>query len=635
MANDKTAPQDGLRLAALTTLHWLKNRLGEAAPADWGNNPSPQDYLSTTDEDLPSIYINQGFVINIASLLDKGMWALQITEPDLGADPGNPNQKRPPVPGRIIETNVAFQIVGKELECGFKTVISDPANITPEAEVYRTTVVKLLMENPAFGLKQVTEIPMKEIRLTNNSEIKTMLWATHHADNQLPTVIFTQPVEERTVAAAPEKSRMQPCVPIGQPMFDMSGLNLPQGKKLPKAPAAAKKDERKPAAAAIPAGFVPQPQFGMKGFKMPMPQAAATAKTEIIPREIPFNLNKFTYYTFSHCRTYVLEHGANRYFTEQTGTRFNPGDIVVIYPTSFGGGERVIPFWEPEGDWDEKINAVEKGVKDYLKSQTIDYGNIMFLSGVREHLIHLSDELTENAEAAGEGFREKIKELNSDWNRVVAEKDSELEKLTAQLKRQREYASQLEEDKAKLREECSTEKKKLQDEVDRHLETIEFLKRRYDQPVNYDGIEAWVKEHFSDRLILHPKAIARMLTKSSQCADVELICDALDYLATDYWEMRYLQVPKDVTLTRCAEKYDRPFEVKPTGKVTIEAFPGEYRMKYYKDGQGNEMDSDLDYHLRVGNKSEYLLRIYFLHDDENQLIVVGSLPDHLSSVKIQ
>lgn len=110
MANDKTAPDAGLRLAALTTVHWLKSRLGDAAPKEWDSLPSPADYLSATDEDLPSLYLNQGHVINIVSLPDKGMWTMQITEPDLGSDPGNPNQKRQAVPGRIIETNIALEL---------------------------------------------------------------------------------------------------------------------------------------------------------------------------------------------------------------------------------------------------------------------------------------------------------------------------------------------------------------------------------------------------------------------------------------------------------------------------------------------------------------------------------------------
>ena len=113
MANEKTTPQDGLRLAALTTMQWLKIRLGDDVPEEWKALPSPEEYLSATDDDLPSLYINQGHVVNIVSLPDKGMWTLQITEPDLGSDPGNPEQTRQAIPGRIIETNIAFLIVDK------------------------------------------------------------------------------------------------------------------------------------------------------------------------------------------------------------------------------------------------------------------------------------------------------------------------------------------------------------------------------------------------------------------------------------------------------------------------------------------------------------------------------------------
>ena len=68
LGDDKTAPRDGLRLAALTTMHWLKTRLGDAAPAEWDSTPAPEEYLSATDEALPSLYVNQGHVINIVSL---------------------------------------------------------------------------------------------------------------------------------------------------------------------------------------------------------------------------------------------------------------------------------------------------------------------------------------------------------------------------------------------------------------------------------------------------------------------------------------------------------------------------------------------------------------------------------------
>ena len=593
MSNDKTSPQDGLRLAALTTMEWLTHRLGEETPPEWDSLPSPENYRSATDNDLPSLYINQGHVVNIVSLPDKGMWTLQITEPDLGSDPGNPDQTRSAVPGRIIETNIAFQIVGKQVECGFKTVISDPIGTEPEAEVYRIAVVRELLRNPTFGLKQVTNIPMKALRLSNTSQVKTMLYVTHHADNHLPTVIFTQPLEEKKSAAA---------------ALDFSQVHF--GKS-----------------------FTPLLNMKSLDFQKDLPKPAIAAKSESVAIEPPFDLEKFCYYTFSHCRTYVLEQAAFKPFCSQTGLRFNPGDIVVLYPTSLGGGEEVVSYRASEIQ--ETFQTIEAGVKSYLKARPIDFGNIIFLSEAREHLMRLSRDLVDNAEAADAHFKQELERINAVWKHEVANKESDVSAVSAQLQRQKEYSARLEDDKAKLREEFAAEREKLQTEIDSHKETIGFLRRRVDKPADYDGIAAWVQEHFEGRIILHSRAIARMLTKSSQCASVDLICDALDYLATDYWEQRYHQLPKDIAFTRCAEKYGRPFEIKPVGTYTIAYTPTEYRIPYFRDERGRIAESDLDYHLCVGNAPENLLRIYFLHDDAQQLIVIGSLPDHLKAVKVQ
>ena len=87
--------------------------------------------------------------------------------------------------------------------------------------------------------------------------------------------------------------------------------------------------------------------------------------------------------------------------------------------------------------------------------------------------------------------------------------------------------------------------------------------------------------------------------------------------------------------SRCSKKYDRPFEVKPTGTTTIEFTPTQYKIKYFIGAAGKPVESALDYHLCVGNDPENLLRIYFLHDDAKKLIVVGSLPRHLRAVTVK
>lgn len=106
MASKKTSPQDGLRLAALITMHWIHLRLGEHVPETFTHIPEPDHYLDCDDSCLFSTHINEGYVIDIVSLPEHGMWSMQVTEPDLGSDPGNVEQVRSPVPGRVIETNL-------------------------------------------------------------------------------------------------------------------------------------------------------------------------------------------------------------------------------------------------------------------------------------------------------------------------------------------------------------------------------------------------------------------------------------------------------------------------------------------------------------------------------------------------
>ena len=428
---------------------------------------------------------------------------------------------------------------------------------------------------------------MKPTRISGASQVKTMLWVTRHADNELPTVVFTQPLESRTPPA---------------PLTELAAMRS-QG-----------------ALPTLPLPSLPAP--------LPLkPEPAAT--------EPPYDLDKFSYYTFSHCRTYVLEHAARKAFVSQSGIDYSPGDILTLWPTALGGGHRIYPLKQSSARRAETLRALETDVKAYTKDKPLSFGHIVFLSDAREQLIRRSDELLQSAEDADVAFRQEQAQRDAVWKSELAKKDRELEAAADQLRRQKDYAARLEDEKSKLREAFSQERDKLRIVIDSKDEMIAFLRRRYDQPQDYEGVAVWVEKHFSDRLILHPKAVARLNTKAAQCASVGLICDALDFLATDYWEQRYRQLPKDIALTRCSEKYGRPFTILPTGAATIDYTPWEYRIPYFTDAQGHVMDSDLESHLRVGNEPENLLRIYFLHDDAAQRIVVGSLPDHLRAVTVR
>ena len=189
MNSRKLSLQDGLKYGVLTVLSWLRSRLGDEIAAGLAL-PEPQDYKNIDLKDLVSLHINQGYVVDIISLPEKGIWTLQITEPDLGPNPGTLNQSRQPVPGRIIETNVGFTINEDSLTMGVQTVISDPEN-SALAEVYRPAFVRTLYLDDNFGLKQV--LPLKnEIYYINTSEqLENFFALANNLKHQLPCVLFT------------------------------------------------------------------------------------------------------------------------------------------------------------------------------------------------------------------------------------------------------------------------------------------------------------------------------------------------------------------------------------------------------------------------------------------------------------
>jgi len=65
---------------------------------------------------------------------------------------------------------------------------------------------------------------------------------------------------------------------------------------------------------------------------------------------------------------------------------------------------------------------------------------------------------------------------------------------------------------------------------------------------------------------------------SSQSIDIGLICDALDFLTTDYWDNPHLRISDHEMYGRCSDKYGRRFEIRPTGEDAINYTPGQYNL---------------------------------------------------------
>lgn len=577
MANKKTPPEDGLRLAALITLHWVKQRLGDARVEELDDLPEVETYSAAGDDCLRSFHVSRGFLIDVVSLPSKGIWTLHISEPDLGSDPGNPEQVRQAVPGRVIETNVAFQVDKPALNCGFQILVSDPAGTAQKAEVYRLAIIRQLIAQPDFGLKQITPLTAQVRKIANAEQLKDFWELCRSPGNQLPNVVFTQAKQTMpSLESLPKISEMG--------ISFSPRLSVPQG--------------------VPPAAPSPQPSY---------------------------DYDTFARRTMAYCRTYLLEAGLEEKLAGLLHTSLLANSIVIVEPSCLGGKKTVLPPKSSRQRQEEQLEQLRQTMCTYPREKEISFGNISFLSAARESLLQNTKELVRQSKELSLEWLQRIEQLEGQWKETLDKKDRAYEALLDKLNGQKEHSAQMERKMEELKARQTEREQTWQLASARQEEQIVYLRRKLSQPDALRDIAAWTEKYFKDKLLLLPVA-ADMLSDRSLHADVGLICDALDFLATDYWDCRYLRTAKEEMQTRCSEKYHRPFEVKPIGEATVHMYPREYRVKYTFSGETRRREVPFDSHLCVGTDAEKLVRIYFFHDDEKQLIVIGSLPRHLSTI---
>ena len=622
MANKKTKPEEGLLFAALTTLQWIKLRLGEHAPPEWERLPEPERYFTSGNDCLISRRINNGYIIDIMAIPEQGIWSMQILEPDLGSDSEYQAPKRPPVAGRVIETNVSFRIVGSALHCDFQTIISEPESTADRAEVYRMPIIQQLANAPMFGLKQIIPLTEKLTRITRDDLVKRVMAIWHSADNYLPCVIFSQVIDTT--------KEIQP--------------QLVDPPSLPSTPIQFKNSTIYPYFAtdvAITATSSSDSRLSHIMIESTVPKKEKRTiplkKREVRPaaRDPAYNIELFAKDSVTLCRTYLLEESHREQFERLSGLHIRPGDTVVLEPDIFGGKTDIYPLKQTSTAQKETIDLLYREMHNYLRGKEIPFDHNAFLPAAREMLLCQMEDLERQSKKQNQNLQQRLEMLREEWKTDLAIKDSAYAALAQQLERQRDYQTQLEAEKSALREQLGRNIAFYRRLLAQKEEYIRYLHRKLMRPPEHSGISAWVREQLAEHLILHRKAVNLLNDRAARTVNVGLICDALDFLATDYWERRYLQISEEEMLTRCSEKYGRPFDIAPSGAMSIEMLPGEYKIKYYRNEKGKAKESALDYHLRVGNDMENLLRIYFLHDDAKRLIVVGSLPRHLKTATIQ
>lgn len=162
------------------------------------------------------------------------------------------------------------------------------------------------------------------------------------------------------------------------------------------------------------------------------------------------------------------------------------------------------------------------------------------------------------------------------------------------------------------------------------LESGEKIQIEIEYPKSYEDLDDWAETFYPDRLIVLPKAIKA--AKKSEYEDVEHIGRCLSLLAVEYVDMRRgVKGAQDLYQKKCNELR---VEVSPVGTALQNH---RYKQQFVAPYQNGYVDLDL--HLSpasgtaergsVDPKKAY--RIYFSWDRDQELVVVGSMPSHLTT----
>ena len=166
---------------------------------------------------------------------------------------------------------------------------------------------------------------------------------------------------------------------------------------------------------------------------------------------------------------------------------------------------------------------------------------------------------------------------------------------------------------------------KVENDRLRKLAEASGIASEVDLPESIQQLPEWAEKQLVGRLALHPRAIRAV--KKASYEDPGLVYKALLALANEYRDMK-LAVDQSL---------QEPF-LKAMKELGIDYGPSIERTRANEQGatyfvEWRQRNRFLENHLKKGSSKDerHTLRIYFFWDEDEQLVVVGSLPGHLQT----
>lgn len=316
----------------------------------------------------------------------------------------------------------------------------------------------------------------------------------------------------------------------------------------------------------------------------------------------------------------AAEHGVTIIFSNQQSITLGYGEIL-------------------DSDNNDIIwKKVKKEATNHSKrNDHYQFGHVIFLN--EAIALKNKDELDRLQES--DGFDKEIQALKGRINFLEEEVVRE-EQLTRDFSRkyqgQKEQRIQEEacyrDQKRHLMQQIESLNKQLENShrrLDQQAEIIKEYQAKEDRPKDISGFIRWVETHHASDIILTSKA-KRDLRKAQNNCDIDAMCDGIEILAKVYKKWRVGTIAEEEYTIGCKSLMKTSFSITPSGDASISRYAEHYKVDYGDGPRSKTNRRALDQHLKSGIDSRSLIRIYFFWDAEKELVVIGSMPDHLPSV---
>ena len=597
------------RICILETLKWLRARYSTFGDIpEQLCTPEPEDFASFTENRLCSFSISVGLQIDVIYVAKSGIWSFRINEPDMGANPGQANERQP-VFGRSFITEVSFRRHEDNVEAGMRTICTEPTDTTAECEVFRLALVKALLNHEIRFMQGGFVINGEPLMINSRAELDRAVSVINNPERSMPVVLIAETGFEKD-----EKSLPLSPYDIYPTLYSralMSGLDVEKKDmslsisadiKSSKVVIAQKKQRKKQAAKPV-----------MPATKRDPVRLPSANIEEIAKRLVGFAM--------------VMRVGESIIPQLQNKLHFaqEPGEVLII---SHQMTVEHIPYDSYKDDLSGFPLTLYNEISQSHKRSSCFFGDVLFHSDARLKDFHNKRHQTDSLEEKCAIYSQEIQELRekiTKFTQQQADMESFAESLRAMNKKNAALQKELEEKTAAF-DALAKEMQEKADAYRRGAERLQFYREYIGMaeqfPTDREEVCSWAEKTFSGTITIAPRAVNE-LKKYSIPLDVACICDGIAYIDA-YVRYRRQEINEE-QLSMYSEH--RHWEAGGCGKETLKMRRDDYTVSV--DGRTYVLDQ----HIKRGVNSEELIRIYFCWDDGTKKVIIGSMPGHLPTVR--